>query len=56
MVQRLLFRSQVLYLVLEARGLRSLPLTTRRQVARAVEQDPGIDAMTISEGSVVVIE
>jgi len=55
-VQRLLSRSQVLYLVLEARGLRSLPLTTRRQVARAVEQDPGIDAMTISEGSVVVIE
>src|SRR5438876_11372746 len=37
-VQRLLSRSQVLYLVLEARGLRSLPLTTRRQVARAVEQ------------------
>src|SRR6266849_6493999 len=56
MVQRLLFRSQVLYLVLEARGLRSLPLITRRQVARAVEQDPGIDAMTISEGSVVLIE
>ena len=55
-VQRLLSRSQVLYLVLEARGLRSLPLTTRRQVERAVEQDPGIDAMTISEGSVVVIE
>lgn len=54
--QRVLSRSQVLYLVLEARGLRSLPLTTRRQVARAVEQDPGIDAMTISEGSVVVIE
>jgi len=55
-VQRLLSRSQVLYLVLEARGLRTLPLTTRRQVARAVEQDPGIDAMTISEGSVVLIE
>ena len=56
MVQRLLSRSQVLYLVLEARGLRSLPITTRRQVARAVEQDPEIDAMTISEGSVVLIE
>jgi len=55
-IQRLLSRSQVLYLVLEARGLRSLPLATRRQVARAVEQQPGIDAMTISEGSVVLIE
>src|SRR5712692_10071600 len=55
-VQHLLSRSQVLYLVLEARGLRFLRLTTRRQVARAVEQDPGIDAMTISEGSVVLIE
>ena len=44
-VQRLLSKAQMLYLQMEAKGLRSLPLSTRRQVARAVEQDPGIDAM-----------
>lgn len=55
-VQRLLSRSQAVYLRLEARGLRSLPLAARRQVARAVEQDPGIDAMAIAEGSVILIQ
>lgn len=55
-VQRLLSRSQAVYLRMEARGLRSLPLAARHQVARAVEQHPGIDAMTLSEGSVILIQ
>src|SRR5216684_1462884 len=55
-VHRLLSRSQAVYLRMEAKGLRSLPLAARRQVARAVEQNPGIDAMFISEGSVILIE
>ncbi len=55
-VQRLLSRSQAVYLRMEAKGLRSLPLAARRQVARAVERDPGIDAMFISEGSVILIQ
>ena len=55
-VHRLLSRSQAVYLRLEARGLRSLPLAARRQVARAVEQDPGIDAMTISGGGAILIQ
>src|SRR5437016_4352184 len=55
-VQRLLSRSQAVYLRMEARGLRFLPLTARRLVAKAVEQDPGIDAMLISEGSVILIQ
>jgi uncharacterized protein (DUF433 family) len=41
---------------MEAKGLSSLPLSTRRHVARAVEQDPGIDAMSIREGSVILIQ
>ena len=53
---RRLSRSQMLYLRMEARGLRSLPLAERRQVARAIEQDSGIDAMCISEGSVILIQ
>ena len=56
LVQRLLSRSQVDYLRMEAKGLRSLPLAARRQVARAIERDPGIDAMSISEGSVILIQ
>ena len=55
-VRRLLSKSQVLYLVMEAKGLRSLPLATRRQIAQAVERHPGIDAMAISKGSVVFIQ
>jgi uncharacterized protein (DUF433 family) len=55
-VKRLLSRSQAIYLRMEAKGLRSLPLAARRQVARAVEQDPGIDAMAISEGSAIFVQ
>lgn len=55
-VRRLLAKWQLLYLALEARGLSSLPLATRRQVARAVEQDPGIDAMAISDGGVILVQ
>jgi len=56
LVQRLLSRSQAIYLRMEAKGLRSLPLAARRQVARTVEHDSGIDAMFISEGSVIVVQ
>jgi uncharacterized protein (DUF433 family) len=56
LVQRLLSRSQAVYLRMEASGLRSLPLAARRQVAQAVERDPGIDSMFISEGSVILIQ
>ena len=55
-VRRLLSRSQAVYLRMEATGLRSLPLAARRQVARAVEQNPEIDRMTISEGSVISVQ
>src|SRR5580658_9246468 len=55
-VHRLLSGSQAVYLRLEVRGLRSLPLAARRRVARAVEQDPGIDMMAVSEGGVILIQ
>lgn len=47
---RMLSKPQVLYLQLEANGLRCLPLATRRQIARAVEQNPTADALPVSEG------
>jgi len=55
-IQRLLSRSQAVYLRMEAKGLRSLPLAERRQVARAIERDSRIDSMCISEESVILIQ
>ncbi len=56
LVQRLLSRSQAVYLRLEARGLRSLPLAARRQVARAVERDAASDEIAFSEDGVILIQ
>ena len=55
-VRRLLSKSQVLYLVLEAKGLRVLPLATRRKIAKAIERDPSVDTMAISKESVILIQ
>jgi uncharacterized protein (DUF433 family) len=55
-VRRLLSKSQAIYLRMEAKGLRSLPLAARHRVARTVETDPRIDSMFVSEGGVVLIE
>jgi uncharacterized protein (DUF433 family) len=55
-VQRLLSQSQAVYLRLEARGLKSLPLAERRQLARSIERDPGTDVIAISESSVILIQ
>lgn len=56
LAQRLLSRSQVVYLRMEAQGLKSLPLATRRKIARALERNPKIDAISISEGGVILIQ
>jgi uncharacterized protein (DUF433 family) len=55
-VQQMLSKSQIVYLRMEAKGLKSLSLATRRQVAQAIERDPGIDVMTLSKGSVILIQ
>src|SRR5262249_28672863 len=54
--RRLLSKSDLLYLRLEAQGLKLLPLATRRQVAREIERDPGIDAMYVSKGRVILVQ
>jgi uncharacterized protein (DUF433 family) len=55
-VHRLLTRSQLVYLRLEAGGLRLLPVATRREVARVVETSAQMDTMQVSGGSVLTIE
>ena len=53
---RLLSKPQVLYLQLEANGLRCLPLATRRGLARAVEQTPDLDIIAALPGGVLLVQ
>jgi len=55
-INRMLSRSQVLYLQLEANGLRCLPLAIRRQIARAVEATPNVDSVPVSQSGALVVE
>ncbi|MHB1701370.1 MAG: DUF433 domain-containing protein [Acidobacteriaceae bacterium] len=54
--QRLLSSEQLVYLRLEAEGVRLLPLATRREVARTVVSEPDINTIVLSCGSALVIE
>ena len=55
-IQRFLSQDQLVYLRLEAEGVRLLPLATRREVAKAIENSPKIDMVCLSEGSAVTIQ
>src|SRR5271155_1301296 len=55
-IQRMLSRGQVLYLRLEAEGVRLLPLAARRAIARKIESSPEVDAVVLTEGSAVMIQ
>jgi uncharacterized protein (DUF433 family) len=55
-IQRFLSPDQLVYLRLEAEGVRLLPLATRREVAQAVANSPEIDMVRLSEGSAVTIQ
>jgi uncharacterized protein (DUF433 family) len=52
----MLSREQVLYLRLEAEGVRLLPIPTRRAIAKKIESAPEIDFVCLMEGSALVIE
>ena len=54
--QRMLTREQLLYLRLEAKGVRLLPIAARRSIAKKIEKTPEIDAMCLAEDSALVIE
>ena len=55
-IQRMLSREQVLYLRLEAEGVRLLPLAARRAIAKKVESSPDIDVVVLTEGSALLIQ
>jgi uncharacterized protein (DUF433 family) len=54
--QRLLTSEQLVYLRLEAEGVRLLPLATRREVARTVVSRPDVSSIAVAGGSALVIE
>ena len=55
-VQRLLSAEHLVYLRLEAEGVRLLPMASRRQVARALDSAPNSDFVTVSGGSALVVQ
>jgi uncharacterized protein (DUF433 family) len=55
-VQRLLSFEQLVYLRLEAEGLRLLPMESRREVVRATESAPGPDTVAVAGSSVLFIQ
>ena len=55
-VQRLLTKEQLIYLQLEAEGLRLLPVETRREIAESVQRSPKTDVLAIGNGTVLFVE
>jgi uncharacterized protein (DUF433 family) len=55
-VQRLLSWEQLVYLRLEAEGLALLPVAERRRIAKRIEADAGMDVVSVSEGSALIIQ
>lgn len=55
-IQRMLTREQLLYLRLEAKGVRLLPIAARRSIAKKIESSPEIDVVCLTEGSALIIQ
>lgn len=55
-VCRLLSKEQLIYLQLEAEGLRLLPVRTRRAIAESIQRSPKVDLMAIGNGTVLFVE
>jgi uncharacterized protein (DUF433 family) len=55
-VQRFLSFEQLVYLLLEAEGLALLPVAERRAIAKQIEADAGMDVVSLSEGTALLIQ
>ncbi len=55
-VRRLLTKEQLIYLQLEAEGLRLLPVGTRREIAESLQRSPKADLMAIGGGRALFVE
>jgi uncharacterized protein (DUF433 family) len=54
--RRLLSKEQLIYLQLEAEGLRLLPMGTRREIAESIQRSPKADLMAIGNGTALFVE
>src|ERR1019366_4614123 len=50
-VRRLITKEQLIFLQLEAEGLRLLPLGTRREIAELLQRSPKIDRLPVGNGT-----
>ncbi len=55
-IRRLLTKEQMIFLQLEAEGLRILPLGTRREIAELIRQSPKVDRLPVGDGTALRIE
>jgi uncharacterized protein (DUF433 family) len=55
-VRRLLSKEQLIYLQLEAEGLRLLPVGTRREIADSIQRSPKTDLLGIGNGTALFVE
>src|ERR1700681_2274561 len=55
-VRRLLTKEQLIFLQLEAEGLRLLPLGIRREVAATLQQSPKTTQLPVGDGTALRIE
>lgn len=55
-VRRLLTKEQLIYLQLEAEGLRLLPVGTRREIAQSIQRSPRTERLRIASGTAFLIE
>jgi uncharacterized protein (DUF433 family) len=55
-VRRLLTKEQLIFLQLEAEGLRLLPVGTRREIAESIQRSPKTEKLRVADGSALLIE
>jgi uncharacterized protein (DUF433 family) len=55
-VRRLLTKEQLVYLQLEAEGLRLLPVGTRREIADSIQRSPKTEKLPVAKGTALLIE
>ena len=55
-VRRLLTKEQLIFLQLEAEGLRLLPVGTRREIADSIQRSPGTERQHVANGTALLIE
>ena len=55
-VRRLLTKEQLIFLQLEAEGLRLLPVGTRREIAESIQRSPKTEKLRVANGTAILIE